>query len=266
MKIGTCKLTGTAGVYVKAHLIPKALTQSAVRGSPFVQGSRGLRPVRRWSSWYDSRLVVREGEKILEAFDTWAINELRAHELVWSGWGSTPALSKNHSVIPGTAWGIRDVQGLDPRRLRLFFLSLLWRAAATTRSEFSDVILPPTHLEKLRLMLLAGDAEPLAFYPIQLIQLSTIGMIHNHTPIASTKHILALENQPERQIPIFRFYFDGLVAHVHRQVADSGYTESLGSLVVGACHTLTVSTVTYETSFQRDALNQAMAETRQPSR
>ena len=44
-------------------------------------------------------------------------------------------------------FGLREVQCTNPSELRLFFLSLLWRAVATSRPEFSDVNLAPGELE-----------------------------------------------------------------------------------------------------------------------
>ncbi len=145
---------------------------------------------------------------------------------MWSGWGPTKTLTKDHTVLPETPYGVREIQGIDRKKLRLFFLSLLWRAAATGRNEFSDVVLSTDSLEKLRLMILHESVEPLSFYPAVLTQLSTFGVIHNHTPLAKTKVVPALAGEPERRIPIFRFYFDGLIAHVHNQASDEGYTET----------------------------------------
>ena len=104
-------------------------------------------------------------------------------------------------------------------------------------------------------MILHESVEPLSFYPAVLTQLSTFGVIHNHTPLAKTKVVPALADEPERRIPIFRFYFDGLIAHVHNQASDEGYTESLDSLIAGQSERLTISTVTYERSFQHENIN-----------
>jgi hypothetical protein len=130
----------------------------------------------------------------------------------------------------------------------------MWRAASTTRPEFSAVSLPPDDLERLRMMLLSGDPGPLDFYPAQLIHLYTQGEIHNHTPIANTKIIPAYDAAPERRIPIFRFYFDGLVVHINRHASDDGWTAGQGFLTVGHGDKLVVTAVPYETSFQRNIL------------
>jgi hypothetical protein len=258
---GVCKLTGASGRFVDAHLIPKALTRPAERGLPFVQsGQGGQRPVRRWSSWSDKGLVTQVGEDILTALDTWAIPQLRKHQLVWSGWGPMQSLAAGHEKIPGTSWGVRTISGIDPTRLRLFFLSLLWRAAATDRPEFAEIVLPLEDQERLRQMLVEGSAGPIDFYPAHLIQLSTMGTVHNLAPLRGEKVLPATESLQPKAIPIFRFYFDGLIAHIHVHSSDDGDTQELGPMVVGADDELIVSTVTYEHSFERENLGFLMEE------
>lgn len=251
-----CKLTGKRGKFVKSHLIPKALTRPAVRGQPFLQAGMGTRPVRRWDSWYDSRLTIRQGEKILAKLDDWAITELRQHELVWSGWRDSTLSNVNlPDFIPGTNAGIRHIIGIDTEMLRLFFLSLLWRAAATHLQEFSAITIPADDLEKLRRIVLSEESPPLDFYPATLVQLHTMGEIHNLTPISDMKIVPYADESRESLLPIFRFYLDGLIVHFHRHASDDGYAAKLGPLIVGGDAELIVTTVSYETSFQKENLD-----------
>jgi hypothetical protein len=128
----------------------------------------------------------------------------------------------------------------------------LWRAAATTLEEFSDVTLADDELEKLRLMILHGDATPLSFYPCQLTQLSTKGIIHNHAPVADIKHAPNLNAIGAQSIglPTYRFYFDGLIAHMHVGLPKSYSVGQLGNLIVGAENSVVLSTVSFEDSLQ----------------
>ena len=80
---GICALTLEPGDFIAAHLIPKALTRPSFPGRPLVQIASGKKAVRRWDSWYDERLVTLSGENVLTELDTWAIEQLRAHRLVW---------------------------------------------------------------------------------------------------------------------------------------------------------------------------------------
>lgn len=249
-KSGVCKLTGKRGAFVQAHLIPRAFSRLPSSPLPSLQLTIGERPIRRWTGWYDDELVVRQGEDILMKLDSWAVGQLRRHRMVWSGWGSARTLGDLHRPIADSGWGFRRVEGIDLRKLRLFFHSLLWRAAATTRPEFADVTLPDEDLEQLRLMLTSAARAPIDFYPVKITQLSTMGPIHNCAPIADTKRIPAIDDLPAQDLPIFRFYFDGLVAHFHRHARDDGSTAELGHLVVGGDDKLTFGTQTYERSTQ----------------
>lgn len=250
---GVCKLTGNTGRFVDSHILPKALTKADGLAPGLVQFGNG-RKEKRKSSWYDQHLVVAEGERILAEYDDWAIKILRKHAMVWSGWG--PRISLNDfRQFPGTPWGIRSVFGDDWKKLRLFFLSLLWRAAATSRREFNEVNIPPSHLERLRQMVSGGDPEPVAFYAISLTQISTIGIRHNHAPIAFTKTVPSLEEgQAAIEEPTFRFYLDGLIIHFSRLSTEQNEARNLGPLVVGAEDTITLSTVEFESSAQAENL------------
>jgi len=144
------------------------------------------------------------------------------------------------------------VDETDPVKLRLFFLSLLWRAAATSLTEFSEVSLSEDELERLRLMLVHGDITPLSFYPCQLTQLSTKGIIHNHAPIADMKYVPILSGIGSQSfaLPTYRFYFDGLIAHMHVGLPKSYRPTQLGNLLVGFEKSLVLSTVSFEDSLQ----------------
>lgn len=149
-------------------------------------------------------------------------------------------------------FGAREVVDLDTARLRLFFLSLLWRAAASTREEFAAITLPPDDLEHLRRIVLGVDTPAADFYPVQLIQLSTRGVMHNQTPYADLRGLPDVDD-PEgsgTHVPIYRFYLDGLIAHVHRTRLPMNRLTALGNLVLGQAATVLIPTVTFEDSLQ----------------
>jgi hypothetical protein len=255
---GICKLTKKHGTFVSSHLIPKALTKPEESGRPFVETWSGKRPKRTWSSWYDNQLVTAEGEAILAAIDGWAITELRKHKLVWSGWGPMQSLGNEHDPIGASGFGLRKVKAVDTKRLRLFFLSLLWRATATMHHGFSEIKLSPEQIDELGRMLVCSKSGPSSYYHIQLTQLSTLGTIQNLTPLSQVKTLRYFEEErPSRRVPYFRFYFDGLIAHIH-PYPDIDATEA-GPLVLGYHEDeVTVLTVSYEISFQRKNLANLM--------
>lgn len=78
--------------------------------------------------------------------------------------------------------GIRKLEEVDHKTLRLFILSLLWRSCVSNRAGFNEICLPEDELRILKEMLINRDAGQYFYFPITLIQLSTKGKIHNQTP------------------------------------------------------------------------------------
>lgn len=252
MAEGKCKLTGVTGKFVKAHIIPEALTRPAVKGAPLIQSGQGSRPIRRWTSWYDDEIVIREGEDILAKYDAAAIKELRRLKLVWSSWGPMTSLTvADHTPIPTTTYGIRKISGADTKNLRLFFLSMLWRAGVSHRDEFKEIVLTDGEISSLRRMAQEGEEGSPHYFPIMLTQLSTMGEVHNQAPIFQEKSVPEMGEFRGAKVPMFRFYVEGLIAHIHRT---SGEEDSPGALALGAGDDLMVSTVTFENSWQRENL------------
>lgn len=245
-----CRLTLKRGKFVKAHILPQALTRPDVRGQPYIQAGEASFPVRRWTSWYDPSLVTNEGEEILRQYDDWGVSELRKKSLVWSAWGAnaTHLLTSDHTFIDDRM-GLRKISEIDGRKLRLFFLSLLWRAAATSLPEFSYVKLSRKQLGQLRRMLVDEDPGDSGLFSIVLMQFSTKGPWHNHTPLYGTKD---LEGE---KVNFLRFYLDGLAVHIHLNPQDNG------NMAVGASNKLVVLTMPFEHSFQDKNLRIGIVET-----
>jgi hypothetical protein len=247
-------LTGARGRYVKAHIIPEALTETLWKGKPLTQMGRHGRHIRRQTSWYDRELVTAEGEAILARHDDWAINFFRQKKLIWSSWGPMEQLDLPDQIPgpPSGGSGLRELNGVDSVRLRLFFLSLLWRAAATRLFEFNLIALPDHELAQLREMVLHSQVEPYHFYPVLLIQLSTRNFPHNRGAGRLTKRELVIDPitghvSEGREIHHYRFYFDGLIAHMH--IGDDAETVARQqSLFVGPGSELLVLTLPSEES------------------
>jgi hypothetical protein len=211
-----CALTGRTGKYVKSHIIPLALTRLERTGEKFVEAGIGLGIKTRSNSWYDNALVIREGEDILADIDAKGIDALRKHKLVWSGWNNEKELLSNDQVLHDGVPHHRFIQLACARDLQLLFLSILWRAAASKRSEFQDFTLEPAELEQLRVRVLNKDPGDFSEYPIQLFQISTLGIHHNRTPLMESKEIPNIDaTGPTESVDYARIYFDGLTAHLH---------------------------------------------------
>ena len=163
----------------------------------------------------------------------------------------------DNSLVVGR-WGLRKLDGVDCARLRAFFLSLLWRAAATSLFEFDLVGLPANDLNQLREMVLHGQVEPYHFYPIMLAQLSTRNFPHNRTAGRLVKRELIpdpitgnLVEDLRREIQFYRFFFDGLIAHMH--INDNAeHVASAEVAFVGPRNELLISTLPSEESAEME--------------
>jgi hypothetical protein len=251
IKFGKCRLTGRPGHFVKSHIIPEALTEATWRGQPLTQQGKDGRPIKRWTSWYDDELVTSEGEAVLQKYDDWAITFFRKHKLIWSA--IFPPLGRletaDHQWFDELNMGVRIIVD-ETSMLRLFFLSLLWRAATTTRFEFESVSVPDNDREKLRDMVLSGRAQPFEFYPITLTQLITIGFPHNWSAYRDIKKIPnGGTDDSSREVNIFRFYFDGLIAHMHIN-DDPEIVKKQTGFFVGQASEIHVTTLQAQDSLQ----------------
>ena len=257
-RTGLCALTRRRGLYVKSHLIPKALTRPAYAGASFTEAGMGRRPITRFDSWYDNGLVTRLGEDILSAIDNWAIDFLRTERMVWSG-RDDDDVPGVHLFTPEHGLGIRKIAVAEPEKLRRFFLSLLWRAAATARPEFSEVQIPADDLERLRRYLLGDEKLPIGFYPATLTQIPDRGEPHNLVPLAQVKHVPDPDGGKPRQERIFRFYLDGIVVHILREPMRE-HVPDPSPLVVGAQDELVITIVPWTESFELKNLVTVMME------
>lgn len=253
---GTCALTGNKGRYIRSHLIPRSLTMPRANGQAFAQIGGGIRPIRRRDSWYDTQLVTQDGEDILTEYDTWALDELRKKKLIWQSWG--PQIDRRQNPLDDTEFSA--VQFTDPIRMRLFLLSLLWRAAATSLREFSEITVRASDLRRLKGYVRDRREPPYEFFPATIIQLSTLGPKHNLSPIAYVRPKTEELGIVIRAEPVFRFYFDGLIIYFYRK-PNQETLHGIKPMAVGAQKHIIIPRIPYENSFQKDNLRTNFIET-----
>lgn len=208
-----CKLTQKAGDFVKSHLLPKALTNLHKSNKPRVQVDYLGKINRVHDSWYDYNLCTKEGEKILENLDTLGIEELREHNLIWDSWGPHNNLRETTTkdlYLDNCEEGVRIIKFNNLLIMQLFFLSLLWRTAASERNEMKDISISKKEIEMIRSIIADNKHELIEKFPIVLVQLSTKGPIHNRTPYITEFEI---EGFPSK-IRQARIYIDGLIIRI----------------------------------------------------
>jgi len=246
-KEGICALTGLRGTYVASHIYPRALTRISRTGEKVIEVSLGERGVKKPATWYDDQLVIRTGEDILEGIDTRGIQQLREHSLIWSSSERAPASTSRWEVVDGGDLYVRALSAGSAEALRLFFLSVVWRAGVSRRPEFSDFQVSESVLADLRTRILAGSPGPPMDYPIFLHQLVTPGPPQNRTPLIEELPYPSASGEGHVVIQTARLYFDGLVAKVLIGEEVKGMAR-VPEVVLGADQLCLVSGRTYEKS------------------
>lgn len=216
---GVCALTRETGRFVDAHIIPRAFFKTA-SPDPFKEvGPDGERPKRIRTGWYDPHLLTRAGEDILQPFDDAAAKAFIQRGFTYS----TRRMEHDiNSLKPGFVanheYWIEDV---DVRQLRLFVLSLLWRAAVSRNNAFDKVTVSPSHLEDLRRRLLAGDPGPHTDYPAYL------GVF------CSGDERTKMSPFRPKGSRFYRFFLDGVLCYVS-PIRRMTSTTNLGGLLLGS--------------------------------
>lgn len=257
---GICKLTLKKGKFVDSHILPRALTILSLTGERAYQANIGHRTVRRFQGWYDNALAIDDGEKILSDIDNKAITLLRRNHLVWSGW---PTIANS---IPCDAsqitrfdqhQGVRIIPNVDFRPIKVFFLSIVWRAAASSRDDMQHVSLDEDVLEKLRIATLNKDPLGKYDFPVRLHQIETRGVPHNRTPILEKQTFSLGSPFMDKEYLSCRIYMDGLIAHVLLD-ADEDYVNNMGLLNIGFGEEQGVMLNSFESSRAFDNLQLAI--------
>ncbi|WP_327440289.1 hypothetical protein [Pseudomonas donghuensis] len=260
-KSGNCALLGKEGKYAKSHIIPLALTSPCVKGGRFIESGRGERPIRRFTSWFDHQLVITEGEEILSKIDSAGIEELRKHKLIWSGWGGGEKLNDSDYAVPpesGSGFGVRLLEGVNVEKLRLFFLSVLWRSLRTGIKEFSFLPRDGVDLDRLGKMIVDGDSGDCSYHPIVLDQMSTLGFSHNKSP--SFHEIEIQFEEGVKKLGYYRLYMQGLVVHIYPENC-LDLLETMPAIFIGGYEKLWVNARKFEETKQFEEAKQELLDT-----
>lgn len=262
VRAGVCALMGTEGPYAKSHLIPAALTKPETKGEKFIEAGRGMRPVRRPSSWYDNQLLGYQGEALLAELDSDGIKILRKHKLIWSAWPQRTSnfkfddSSPQHTLPAETS--IREVliSLENAARLKLFLLSILWRFLSSRLSFLSYLDNIGIDLDEIAQHIKSNTAPLEGIYRISLYQLTTRGHPHNHTPTIQEMNMDCDKSQS--LVRYYRIYFQGLVVYFYAR-NETAFPDS-ASLFVGEAEKLVVLGRPFENSRQEMELHNAVAE------
>jgi hypothetical protein len=153
-----CKLTGIEGHSVKAHIIPKSfyrIDPDERKPNKIVTNTKGQYPRRSPNGIYDSNIVTEEGERIFSPWDDYAA------ELLLNKRSDFTELFKDDKCVA------YQIENYDYEKLKLFFLSVLWRTSVSEHVFFKKVNLG-RHENIVRDTLLQGKAGDSDWYAVSL--------------------------------------------------------------------------------------------------
>jgi hypothetical protein len=151
MNSDLCKICGERSDFIDAHIIPRSFYPERARGpNPLlvVSTDEDERVRRSRVGVYDKRLICAECEKIFDPYDNYAA------KLLLDNIDDQKEFRHSGDLL------VYQIEDFDYLKLKLFGLSMLWRAARTERREFQHVRLGP-FLPRLTEMVTSGEAgEP----------------------------------------------------------------------------------------------------------
>lgn len=148
----TCKLTGSVGPGVKAHIVPKAFhglkdehRKFRDGGYQLIMEGENLEEFKCPVGICDQSIVTAEGEKQFESCDNYAAKFFLEHfdEQQWKLYKD-----REDALILGSG-------SFNGDAIRRFCMTVLWRAHASDQRFYSQIQLGP-HEERLRRLILEG--------------------------------------------------------------------------------------------------------------
>jgi hypothetical protein len=165
----TCKLCKRDKKLVKAHVIPKSFFEiDPIDPLRLVSNTDGTFPKRAPSGIYDTTLVCDNCERLFSPFDDYAQQILLADR------EAARAILHENELIAY----IYD--SYDYVKLKLFFMSLLWRASQSSHKFFRRIDLGP-HEPLLKKALIDADPGDPDFYAVILARFpKPLGVLDPH--------------------------------------------------------------------------------------
>jgi hypothetical protein len=158
MRTGLCRLCLERKPLCDSHALPNSLFNYILRrnaGKAIVITDDATSPARNSSDTWDAELLCRDCEsKLNRNCDAYGMAVFRGHE------GAT----RVHET------GV-DLLRIDRRRLRVFFLSVLWRISISSHPNYSNIDLPHDLEEDLRDALDTGRSIPDSKYTVAVYKL-----------------------------------------------------------------------------------------------
>jgi hypothetical protein len=163
-----CKLCGAPGPLVRAHVTPRSFYELSTGPLYVLTNASGKFTRRSQTGEYDTELVCAACEARFAPWDTYG------HDLLIRSRDTAPPILDGKTTL---AWSFKS---FDYVKLKLFFLSVLWRAAVSNRDFFAHVDIGP-HEDTLRNTILHGDPGDPEFYSVIVARFpAAAGLLNPH--------------------------------------------------------------------------------------
>jgi hypothetical protein len=157
-RTGICRLCLKRQPLCDSHALPNSVFKYILRknaGKAIVITDDATSPARKSSDTWDAELLCAECEKKLNReYDAYGMAVFRGHK------GSVRA--DRNSV---------ELLHIDRRRLRMFFLSVVWRVSVSHHPSYSNIDLPHAWEEELRSAFDEERAIPDSRYTVALYKM-----------------------------------------------------------------------------------------------
>lgn len=211
----TCRFCGEDRKLIEAHVIPRSFHRIAPNDrqpSRLITNAAGRYSQKVPKGVYDSSLVCEECEQQFSAWDDYA------SQLFLKRWDKFEKITDRGQEI---AFSLAE---FDYSLLKLFFLSVLWRASASSHVMFSKIDLGPREAV-LKKAIKQSDPGPMDFFGVvlQAFDTTNVGILDPH---------------PERfsGIRFYRFYLSQVIAFI--KVDSRSFIEPFSSVAVSPARPL----------------------------
>ena len=158
MRLGTCRLCEQTRELCDSHALPNSLFNYILRksdGKAVAVIDDPTTPVRYSADTWDTELLCQDCEESLNnRFDRYGMGVFR---------GNIGASSRGSEGV--------TFAGINQRRLRMFFLSVLWRISVSSHPNYSNIDLPYAWEHELHDALRAGRHVPGARFTVAVYRM-----------------------------------------------------------------------------------------------
>lgn len=195
-RMSLCKLCGEDRPLVEAHIIPESMYPFDEPREPLlmVPSSPEIYPGRSRRGVYDRELVCEPCEAKFSPWDDYANRLLRKE----------PG-EHDYTCVDGEP-RVYTVTPFDYPKLKLFFVSLLWRASESNQSFFAHVSVGPKHTARLREMIWMGEPGEPEEFSVFLVRLTHHDDAH--------KTVMSPQRQTFESVRFWRFQVAGYMCDI----------------------------------------------------